>query len=220
MSIAALNLASHPFRNRVLPWSVTSLVAVFALVALVVVVASSRATTREAEAADNELKSLRERTRDIEARREALRREMPADDRVALEAAHELVDRKGFSWSRLFADLEAAVPQSVRITRINVSDVVQAAPGIRLAELNLTVIGRAPSDVTSMIAEMNRNGVFTATPLSEESPQGDGATGTEWTLRLTYRLRPGRAIDSPPDTPANVARASDARAAAAAGETR
>ena len=218
MSIAALNLASQPFRNRVLPWTVTSVVALVALVALVVVVASSRATMREAEAANSELTGLRERTRDIRIRAEALRQELPAGERVALEAAHELVDRKGFSWSRLFADLESAVPPGVRVTRINVGDVVQSAPDIRLAELNVTVIGRTPSDVTSMIAEMNRGGVFAATPLSEESPQGDGATGTEWTLRLGYRPRPGRAID-PQANPASVARAPDA-AGDDAGETR
>lgn len=219
MSIAALNLASQPFRNRVLPWTVTSIVAFVALVALVVVLGSSRATTREAEAANAELKDLRERTRDIRLRAEALRQEMPANDRLALDAAHELVDRKGFSWSRLFADLEAAVPQGVRVTRIGVGDVVESAPDLRLAELNVTVIGRVPADVTGMIAEMNRGGVFAATPLTQEASQGDGTIGTEWTLRLGYRPRPGRALDAQPNA-ASVARAPGAEAGGTEGETR
>ena len=56
-----------------------------------------------------------------------------------------LVDRKRFSWSRLFADLESALPGNVRVTRISVRDV--AARGEQtLAELDLTVVSKTPDD--------------------------------------------------------------------------
>jgi hypothetical protein len=80
------------------------------------------------------------------------------------------------------------------VTRISVRDVVQTIPDTTLAELNLAVVGRAPSDVTRMISEMNRGGIFAATPLTQEAPSGQKDTVIEWTLRVSYRPRPGRPI--------------------------
>lgn len=192
--IAALNLASDPFRNRVLPWTITAAVACVSLIALFWIISVSRATEREAERAQASLVELKERTSDIRARADALKAEMPADDLRTLEAAHQLIDRKAFSWSGLFADLEGAVPPSVRVTRISVRDVVQTTPDVTLAELNLAVVGHTPVDVTRMISDMNRGGSFTATPLTQVAPSGQKDTGTEWTLRISYRPRPGRPI--------------------------
>lgn len=192
--IAALNLASDPFRNRVLPWTITAAVACVSLIALFWIIGVSRATEREAERAQASLAELKERTTDIRARADALKQEMPADDLRTLDAAHQLVDRKGFSWSGLFADLEGAVPAGVLVTRIGVRDVVRTTPDATLAELNLAVAGRTPVDVTRMVSEMNRAGVFTATPLTQGAPSGGKGSGTEWTLRVGYRPRPGRPV--------------------------
>lgn len=220
--IAGLNLASDPFRNRVLPWTVTAAVACVSLIALIWIVSVSRATEREAARAEASLRELKGQTSEIRERAEALKGEMPAEDLRTLEAAHQLVDRKGFSWSGLLADLEAAVPAGVRVTRIGVRDVVQTTPDATLAELNLAVVGRAPADVTRMIADMNRNGVFIATPLTQEAAGRQGETGIEWTLRVSYRPRPGRPLSPTVGSGASVARLSEnaALSRADAGEKR
>lgn len=205
--IEALNLASNPFRNRVLPWTVTAVVACASLMALVWIVSQHRATVVETERANRELVQAREQTREIRERAEALKREMPPGDLQTLMAAHLLIDRKGFAWSNLFADLESAVPQGVRVTRISVRDVVQVAPDMKIADLGLTVVGRTPSDVTRMIGEMNRVGIFNATPLTEDVQKGQGESGFEWTLRVSYRPRAGRPVSEPAaDAAASVAR--------------
>jgi Tfp pilus assembly protein PilN len=190
--IEALNLASDPFRNRVLPWTITAVVACASLVALFWIVSEHRAAATEIERANRELVEAREQTREIREHAEALKREMPPNDLQTLMAAHLLIDRKGFAWSNLFADLEAAVPQGVRVTRISVRDVVEVAPDTKIADLALTVVGRTPSDVTGMIGEMNRVGIFNATPLTEDVQKGQGESGFEWTLRVSYRPRSSR----------------------------
>ena len=200
-----MNLASDPFRNRVLPWTVTAIIACVSLVALAWIVSASRATQAEAEQANRALQKSKEQTREIRLRAEALKQEMPAEELRTLEAAHRLVERKGFAWSLLLTDLEAAVPPGVRVTRISVRDVVETMPEARLADLGLTVVGRSPSDVTRMISEMNRGGVFIAMPLTENVQKGQGESGFEWTLRLSYRPRAGRPVAPATEDGARVA---------------
>ena len=100
---------------------------------------------------------------------------------------------------------KTAVPPGVRVTRISVRDVVETTPEARLADLGLTVVGRSPSDVTRMISEMNRGGVFIAMPLTENVQKGQGESGFEWTLRLSYRPRAGRPVAPATEDGARVA---------------
>ena len=61
------------------------------------------------------------------------------------------------------------------------------------ADLDLTVVGRAPADVTGMIDEMNRSGTFSAIPVTENVRAGRGESGYEWVLRVSYVQRTRRA---------------------------
>ena len=119
---------------------------------------------------------------------EAVRQSVPPEQLQTLEAAHLLVDRKSFSWSQLFTDLEASLPSGVRVARINVREVAQRGGQTR-AELELTVVGRTSGDVTNMMADMSRTGLFSVVPLSENAKEGRGDTTIEWTLRVTYLQR-------------------------------
>lgn len=119
-----------------------------------------------------------------------VRTSLSSEQLQVLNAAHDLVDRKRFSWSRLFADLEAALPGQVRVTRITVRDV--AARGEQtLAELELTVVGKTPATVTEMIGSMERGGVFQADLRSQNLLKGRGETGTECELYVLYRPKAG-----------------------------
>jgi Tfp pilus assembly protein PilN len=189
--IARLNLASDPFRNRTLPWTVAVVISALSLAALVYTLAEYRRVGAEAAASERQVQALKAERAGLEKQAEEIRQSIPEEQRKTLEAAHALVSRKGFSWSQLFSDLEEALPSSVRVLRINVREVAQVGDQTR-ADLDLTVIGRAPTDVTGMISDMNRGGTFSAIPVSESQKSGRGESGYEWVLRVSYLQRARR----------------------------
>jgi Tfp pilus assembly protein PilN len=190
--ISRLNLASDPFRNRALPWTIAAVVSLVSLVALVYVFAEYRAESAKSADAERQVLAMRGQRKDLERQAEEIRQTIPPEQQQTLVAAHELVSRKSFSWSQLFSDLEESLPQSVRVARINVREVTQVGDQTR-AELDLTVVGRTPSDVTGMIIEMSRGGTFSAVPVTENQKSGRGDTGYEWVLRVSYVQRSRRA---------------------------
>jgi len=124
------------------------------------------------------------------------------DQHQTLIAAHDLVDRKGFSWSRLFADLEAALPGSIRVSRISVRDVTVRG-GQTVAQLDLAVFAKASNTVTTVIAEMDRGGIFKADLRSQNLQKGRGESGTEYDLFVIYTPRAG--VPSGPERAASIA---------------
>jgi Tfp pilus assembly protein PilN len=120
---------------------------------------------------------------------------LTAEQLQTLAAAHTLVDRKRFSWSRLFADLEQALPGTVRVKRIAVSGVATRGDET-LAQLELTVIAKNPPTVTEMIADMDRAGVFHAELRSQNLQRGRGESGAEYELDVQYRPRTGSPLST------------------------
>jgi hypothetical protein len=193
--IARLNLSSNPFRNRALPWTVAVAISAISLLALVFVLAQYREVSAQAAVSERQVQAMRGERDQLMKQAEEVRQTIPPEQQKTLEAAHALVSRKSFSWSQLFSDLEAAMPTSVRVSRINVREVAQVGDQTR-ADLDLTVVGRAPSDVTGMISDMNRAGTFNAIPLTENQKSGRGESGYEWVLRVSYVQRARRRADS------------------------
>lgn len=210
--IAQLNLASQPFRNRTLPWIVIVLVVCASLLALLLIFQQRSQAVAQASSVERDVQNLNERTRALRLQAAQVRDALSPEERQALDAAHAIVDRKTFSWSGLFADLEASVPSDVRVTNISVRDVIKVGDQT-FAELELSVIGQAAANVTRMVSEMNRAGVFTADLLTQNPRAGRGESGTEWTLRVRYTPRAGRSVS--PGANENTATAS---AAVAPGE--
>lgn len=200
-----LNLASNPFRNRALPWAVTIVVGLVSIVALLLIARATFQTNKQAQAAQSEVASLRQQTAALNKRAEEISRTLTAEQKRTLKSAHALVDRKRFSWVRLFADLEAALPGSVRVARITVKDV--AADGDRtVADLDLVVVSRSAATVTQMIEDMDREGVFHAELISQNRQRGRGESGEEYEMIVHYAPRAGaptetaNRIDRPVDT--------------------
>jgi hypothetical protein len=204
--ISRLNLASDPFRNRALPWTVAAAVSAVSLVALVLVLARYNEVRAQADVSDRQVQAMRAQQKDLDRQAESIRQNIPEEQRQPLEAARALVSRKGFSWSQLFSDLEGLMPSNVRVARINVREVSQVGDQTR-ADLDLTVVGRASTDVTGMIDEMNRSGSFSAIPVTENQKSGRGETGYEWLLRVSYVQRARRGGKAAPADPATAARA-------------
>ncbi len=195
--ISRLNLASDPFRNRALPWTLAVAVSAVSLVALVLVLSRYNEARAQTNVSERQVQAMRAQQKELDRQAESIRQNIPPEQRPPLEAARALVSRKGFSWSQLFSDLEGFMPGDVRVARINVREVTQVGDQTR-ADLDLTVVGRAPTDVTGMIDEMNRSGTFSAVPVSENQKSGRGELGFEWLLRVSYVQRARRGGRSAP----------------------
>lgn len=188
-----LNLASKPFTNRTLPWAVTAVVLFVSLITFVVILrAAGRANTQTASL-QSEISKLRQEHDSLSKKAQQVKSSLTPEQYTALRAAHQLVDRKEFSWSKLFVDLETALPGSVRVTRISVRDIA-ATSDRTVAELELAVVAKSSTTITDMIAEMDRNGIFQAELRSQDLQTGRGETGTEYELSVIYRPRLSSAV--------------------------
>ncbi|MGH9969830.1 MAG: hypothetical protein ACREBG_18835 [Pyrinomonadaceae bacterium] len=185
-----INLAGKPFSNRALPWAVTILVIFISLVAFVFIVRATRQTNAQAHTVQDDINSMNQQEQALREQALKVKKSLTAEQAQTLDSAHGLVDRKRFSWSRLLADLESALPGSVRVTRISVRDVATRGEQT-LAELDLTVVSKAPATITQMIAEMDRTGIFQAEIRSQNLQKGRGESGTEYELDVLYRPRAG-----------------------------
>ena len=152
----SLNLSRQPFRNERLPTLLLGLGS-FALV-----VASARHATLawelmpgRARDVSSELASLEAEAQRLGAEAAGLRELTASADAIAEWATVKtLVDRRAFSWTGLFAALEAALPPGVRLVSVSPSD---AASG---AELTLTAQGRASDDALALLESLQTHGDF------------------------------------------------------------
>ncbi len=192
-----LNLATKPFSNRSLPWVVTSFVLLISLLSLVLILRATNQARTQSETLQNEVNSLSQQEQALRKQAEAVKNSLTPEQLLTLESAHTLVDRKRFSWSRLFADLESALPGSVRVKRIGVRGVA-VRNDQTLAELELTVVAKSPAVVTDMLADMDRLGIFQAELRAQNLQRGRGESGTEYELFVVYRPRAGSPIAGSP----------------------
>ncbi len=198
-----LNLSSKPFSNRSLPWAVTTVVVFLSLVSLIFIVRATGKANAQAYAVQNDINLLSQQEHNLRQQAEAVKNSLTSEQLQTLAAAHTLVDRKRFSWSRLLSDLELALPGTVLVKRIAVRGVATRGDQT-LAELELAVVAKSPPTVTAMIAEMDRAGIFHAELRAQNLQRGRGESGAEYELYVVYRPRAGAPLNpvaSVPVTP-------------------
>ena len=188
-----LNLSSTPFRNRALPWTVTAIVTLFSVLALVFIAKWTFNTNAQAKVATRDVAKLRQQADELNKRAQEIKSTLTPEQKRALKSTHTLVDRKQFSWSRLFADLESALPGSVRVTRITVKG-VRTQDSQTVTNLELVVASKNPATVTQMIEDMERQGIFHAVLVSQNSERGRGESGQEYEMDVFYSPRAGVSI--------------------------
>jgi Tfp pilus assembly protein PilN len=190
-----LNLASKPFTNRLLPWLLTVVVLFVSVIGLFGVVHYTLKANRESEVIRVEINNLRTQEKGLLDDAKKVKESMTREQLQALDAAHQLVDRKTFSWSRLLADLEAALPGTVRVSRIAVRDIGRQGDQT-VADLELTVFAKNANVITAMIRDMDRAGIFQADLRVQNLQKGRGESGTEYELAVIYRPRAGYASEN------------------------
>ena len=183
-----LNLASRPFSNRLLPWALTAIILFVSVIGLIVVVRLRTVAGSQAESLQLEINSLRQKEQGFLKQAEAVRNDLTPEQQQAVPAAHQLVNRRSFSWSRLLVDLEASLPANVRVSRIAVRDVTTQG-NQTIAELDLAVFAKNATTITDMISAMHEEGVFLPELRSQTLQKGRGEAGTEYELYVVYRPR-------------------------------
>lgn len=188
MSASSLNLASQPFRNRALPWTIAAIIAVASLLGLIFLITESSRMNTRAATVERERDTQFQQISSLERQAEAVKQSLTPEQKQTLQAAQSLIGRKRFSWARLFADLESILPASVRVKRITVRDV--AVRGERtVADLELAVVSKNPADATAMIMEMDRGGIFQAQLTEQNLEKEREQTVTVSTMRVIYSPR-------------------------------
>lgn len=191
----SLNLASKPFSNRLLPWVLTALVLFVSLIGLVIVVRLTTTTRAEANRVEAEFNQLKQEEQGLLNAAQQVKNSFSTDQQQALPAAHQLVDRKSFSWSRLLVDLEASLPDKVKVSRISVREVNKQGDQT-IAQLDLAVFSKDAATISDMISSMHGEGVFEAEIRNQNLQKGRGEAGTEYELFVIYRPRPSYSSDS------------------------
>lgn len=188
-----INLASEPFRNRRLFW--LSLLLLFVVSTLAGVRMLRLLTELDVQLADRapSVVALEARAREMEKTTAEVQTLTPEQTR-AYWAANDLIARKAFSWTQLLNDIERRIPPGVRVLRVGINKAA-ASEGARegstrAIKLMMDVIGKSVEDVTLMIDDFNRSGIFLVTPKLQK--QVEGTTEIEFSLELDY-LPPGAA---------------------------
>ena len=182
-----LNLATEPFRNERLPVLALA-VAAFAVMVLTVQHAlilrellpeRTSGARREAAALDAESTRLR-----AEARGPRTPRPEPAG-LAEWGLIKDLVDRRAFSWTLLFAHLEAVLPDGVHLVTIG--------PRVRKGEvlIDVAAVARTPEDAREFVRRLEGREEFDDVYLLEEGDRGE--------VRFTMKYRPAlsRALPAP-----------------------
>lgn len=191
----ALNLAGRPFRNERLAETLfalgaAALLAVTAWHALVIrdlLPARTSALHREVAALQEEEARLRQEARSL--RTEA----PPAPTLAQWNLVKELVDRRAFSWTGLFARLEDVIPRDVRLKSIS--------PSVHKGQVELDVdaVVRAPEAGWEFVRVLESGGDFYDVYPRTESDR-------EFSYSMRYRPQPRSAPVGPP-APDDLARA-------------
>jgi len=194
--ITKLNLSSHPFRNRTLPYVLALLLLTFSVAGAVFAFAKLRNITAQNEIAKSEIEQMSAEVKTLKGKGEEVQQQLTPEQRALLIASHRLVANKNFGWSRLFADLEQVLPGSVSVSRINVQNVYKDADRTR-AELEFGVLSRDYQSVAGMIENMNASGLFQAELRGQDRQKSERIVYSEYTLRLIYTPRNSYAPAAP-----------------------
>lgn len=191
------NLATRPFYNEpaVRTWLLAAAVVIGLVTAFNVaqMLRYSRSDTELARQAAND------ETRATELRSEAARLRSSVDprqiERASLEAhqANQLIDRRTFSWTALWNELESTLPLNVRITSFR--PILDPKRGI---VVTISIVARSVDDVQQFMENLEKTGAFPEIFPPSERTNEDGQLETVIEAVYTPRVT---AASTPPAAP-------------------
>jgi Tfp pilus assembly protein PilN len=172
------NLSTRPFYNErrvhLALGVIAALVVAFAVFNVVEFITLSG---REAQLG-GDVAAAEARVRQLGDETQRLRRSVNKAEleEVTLEAhgANALIDRRVFSWTRLFTQLETTLPDDVRILSV----APRLDTGGQLT-IGLAVVGRRPEDIDAFVEKLEGSGAFAGVLSRQESVNKDGLLEVE-----------------------------------------
>lgn len=195
--ITKLNLSSHPFRNRTLPYVLALLLVAFSVAGAIYAFARLNYISKDDEIAKSQTQEMQAQLNELNQKGTLVQQQLTPEEQSLLIAAHKLVANKNFGWSRLFADIEGVLPGSVSVSRIAVENVYKTADGRTQAELDFAVLSRDYQSVLTLIERMNGSGAFQADLRGQDLQKSEYFSYTEYTLHLIYRPSGGYSVSTP-----------------------
>jgi Tfp pilus assembly protein PilN len=189
-----LNLAERPFRNERLPAAGFAAASVLLVVITVwhALVIRELLPARTSER-HQEVAALQAEIERLQAEARTLRTETPPAATLAQwNLVKEIVDRRVFSWTGLFARLEELIPMGVRLTSIS--------PSVKRGQLELSVDAKVRSreDGWDFVRALeDGKDFYDVYPKSE--------TGNEFSYAMRYRPHRMAAVAGPPEPPRDAA---------------
>lgn len=183
--ITKLNLATHPFRNRLLPYLTATLLLLISAVISVYCLATLNEDRRQEQLLATGIKEREDEIAKLKGEGEKVQQLLTPEQKALLTAAHKLVANKQFGWSRLFADLENVLPGSVSASKIRVENIYQDGDRVK-AELELGILARDYGAVESMLQSMQNSGLFRAELRGQDLQKNERGTYTEYTFHVIY----------------------------------
>ncbi|MBI4748900.1 MAG: hypothetical protein HY774_10460 [Acidobacteria bacterium] len=210
----AINLSRNPFRNRRLFW----LGWLVGVALLLVIAAQEWRSYRQTQAVltERHTQSLT-KTQEFEnlkkVNAQTLGVTLTPQQQQTMRSVLFLTKQRGFSWSRLFTQLERETPPEVRIIEVKFDrkgDSAKSKTHPVTVPVGLTVRSRKPEDLTKYLYDINQRGVFFFEPQSqgpaEKNDRGGTLNETELILAGTYNPN-AEHLSAPahkPQTPANA----------------
>jgi hypothetical protein len=185
-----VNLAGAPFRNRRIFWIVLLAVVVVASSIGFRLVRSLTEIERQIGERQQPVLALEKRAKELEATAAGPQALTP-EQRLTYWAANDLIGRKAFSWTHLLNDIERHIPATVRVLRIGVNKTAvteragSATPAKQTVALTMEVVAKSVPDVTLMLNEFNRTGIFVVTPKWQKPVEG--LSDIEFGLEIEYQ---------------------------------
>jgi Tfp pilus assembly protein PilN len=196
--INKLNLSTHPFRNRNLPYILAVLMLGISVAGALFCFGRLRANAVKNEEYRVNISKMDSDIKRLNGEGEKIQQQLTPEQQNLVIAAHKLVANKDFVWSRLFSDLESVLPGGVSASRIAVKNVFSENDQVR-ADLDFAVIAHDYPSVMEMIDRMNNSGLFQAELRGQDLQKTERTSFTEYTLHIiyspTYRISNGPVSD-------------------------
>jgi Tfp pilus assembly protein PilN len=166
------NLSTRPFYNE---RAVHALLAILAAIVVLItamqvvrIISLSRYKTELTTAIGRDRQESDRRTREAADTRRGMNQQELASIAAAAREANDLIEQRTFSWTQLFNQLEATLPENVMLTAVK----PQFKDGA--THVNMDIQGRRTEDIDDFFAKLEATGAFHGVQWSAENVTEEG----------------------------------------------
>jgi len=166
------NLSTRPFYNErgvhLLLGILAAIVVVLTLIQIARVISLSRYKTELTAAIQRDREEADRRSREAAETRRGMNQQELATVAAAAREANDLIEQRTFSWTQLFNQLEATLPENVMLTAVR--------PEFKdgATHVNMDIQGRRTEDIDAFFEKLEGTGAFRSVQWSAENVTEEG----------------------------------------------